>query len=124
MEIVRTAPAEQTTDVDVRMRPVVLDSGALRGTMGRQGQAARAVLGVAIATVLAAGAIAAGGWSVMTAFYGSTPANQPTPLWHPAPPPLDAGDGQDTVEPSPVAPTSDRMIVPGPARRSPTGRGG
>jgi hypothetical protein len=85
METVRTPP-----DLDVRMRPVVLDTGPRRGTTAWQGQAARVVLGVAIATVLAAGAIAAGGWSLMTAAVGGTPANQPSPLWYPTPLPSDA----------------------------------
>jgi hypothetical protein len=107
--------AEQPTDVDVRMRPVVLDTGALRGTTRRRGQAARAVLGVAIASMLAAGAIAAGSWSIMTAAAGGTPANQPSPLWYPTPLPLDAGSGQDTTEPAPTAPPPDRIIVPDPA---------
>jgi hypothetical protein len=103
------------------MRPVVLDTGALHCATGRHGQTARAVLGAAIATVLAAGAIAAGGWSLMTAAHGGTPANQPSPLWYPTPPPLDTGHDQDAAQPSPAA--SDRIIVPGVARRTPTGRG-
>jgi hypothetical protein len=75
------------TDVDVRMRPVVLESGVLRTATARQSQAARGVLGVAIATVLAAGAIAAGSWSIVTATQGSRPPDQPSPLWYPTPQP-------------------------------------
>ena len=72
---------------DVRMRPVVLDSGEPRGGARHRGQAARAVLGVAIATVLTAGAVAAGGWSFLTAVQGGTPANHPGLLWYATTPP-------------------------------------
>jgi hypothetical protein len=81
------------------MRPVVLDSGA-RGTTRGRARDARAVLGVAIAAVLATGAVAAGGWSIMTATKGSTPASRP-PLWYPTPPPLD--HGQSAVAPPPAS---------------------
>ncbi|HEY7273395.1 MAG TPA: hypothetical protein VH502_11735, partial [Actinoplanes sp.] len=80
-------PVEQRTGTDARMRPVVLESGMIRSAAGRQAQAARGVLGVAIATVLAAGAIAAGSWSIVTAAQGSTPPDQPSPLWYPTPQP-------------------------------------
>jgi hypothetical protein len=114
---------ERHADVDVRMRPVVLDTGALRRATRKRGQAARAVLGVAIATVLAAGAVAAGSWSIMTAAAGGTPANEPASLWYATPPPPDAGDSRGATEPSPVAPPPNRIIVPGPARQSLAGRG-
>jgi hypothetical protein len=88
---VRTIPAGRPAAADIRMRPVVLDTGAPRGATRQRGQAARAVLGVALATMLTAGAVAAGGWSFLTAVPGG-PANHPGLLWYATPPVPGAGD--------------------------------
>jgi len=115
----RPPRAEQPTDPDARRRPVVLDSGARGAARGRRGREARAVLGVAIAAVLATGAVAAGGWSIMTATQGNTPASRP-PLWYPTPPPLD--HGQSAVAPPPAPPASSPAVPSASPADQPGGR--
>jgi hypothetical protein len=99
---VRQSIREQHADADLRRRPVVLAAGTLEpGTRGRS-RAARAILNATIAALLAAAAVAAGGWSVMTAARGGTPASERPPLWYPTPLPADASDGRSTAEPRPA----------------------
>jgi hypothetical protein len=104
---VRTIPAGRPAVADVRMRPVVLDTGAPRGAARHRGQAARAVLGVALATVLAAGAVAAGGWSFLTAVQDGTPPNHTGLLWYATPPAPGARDQATGPTPAGRAGRSD-----------------
>nr|WP_296070625.1 hypothetical protein [uncultured Actinoplanes sp.] len=69
---------------DTRQRPVLLDTGELGPAVRQHGRTIRAVRNIAVALVIGVGAIAAGGWSVMTAAHGTTPAERPAPLWNPA----------------------------------------
>lgn len=100
----RTVENVRLASPDARNRPVLLDTGPLNTRdRRRRGRAARGVLGVAIAAVLAAGAIAAGGWSIMTAASGSPRADGASPLWYT--PPADV-----ELPAQPVAPT--RTLTP------------
>lgn len=92
---------------DARQRPVVLDTGKLRPRGSRH--PARVILDVAVAVVLGAGAIAAGGWSIMTAAQPSISTEQPLPLWHPASPPAAGAPGP---EPGTPRPTTARPTPP------------
>src|SRR5918994_2129244 len=76
--------AAQDASLDHRMRPVVLDTGA----------------------------IAAGSWSILTATQGGTPASRPSPLWYPTPPPADGADGHDPAGPAPAPPASSPVSAP------------
>jgi hypothetical protein len=70
------------SSVDTRQRCVVLDTGELGPVVRQRGRRVRAVRDIAVAVVIGAGAIAAGGWSVATAAHGSVPADQPAPVWY------------------------------------------
>jgi len=112
MDTVRSATREHRADADVRKRPVVLAAGTLDpGTHGRS-RAARAVFNVTIAVLLTAGAVAAGGWSIMTAARGSTPSSERSPLWYPTPLRLDANDGRRTAQPRPATTPSTAGAAP------------
>jgi len=80
----RTAGDDHAMRTDTRHRPVVLDTGELGPAVRHRGRRIRAVRNIAVALVIGVGAIAAGGWSVMTAANGTTPADRPAPLWNPA----------------------------------------
>ena len=86
---------------DARQRPVVLDTGELRPAVERRGRVARAVLDVVVAVLLGAGAIAAGGWSIMTAVRGDPGAGQPAPLWYPTPEQVQGAGSPPAPAPSP-----------------------
>ena len=117
MHTARPATHQPQADADVRNRPVVLDTGALTPATHVRGRAARAVLGVAIATVLAAGAIGAGSWSIITAARGNPPANQPAPLWYPTPQHADREGATESRTTTPTPGLRDRPATPAPDRR-------
>jgi hypothetical protein len=81
---------DQAMRTDLRQRRVVLDTGELGPAVRRRGRKIRAVRDMAVAVVIGAGAIVAGGWSVLTAASATVPADQPAPLWYPTSPPAAA----------------------------------
>src|SRR4051812_34862845 len=105
--VARGQMGEDRTVSDARNRPVVLDTGALGAPPRGRGRAARAVLGVALVTVMATGAVAAGGWSIMTAALGDAPAGGPDSLWY-SPPPEVGEEAQSTPA------STRRAVVPAP----------
>jgi hypothetical protein len=127
MDTVRLPSPGRPADADTRNRPVVLDTGPLPPPTAGLGRVARTVLQVAIVAVLAAGAIAAGGWSIMTAADGSTPSSDPSPLWW-TPSPENAtpsGGGQGATEPRQATPAATPTATPAaPKRTAAEDRGG
>ena len=67
---------------DARGRPIVLDTGPAGAGARRRGS--RTLLATAVATLIAAAALAAGGWSILTAIEGGS-SGPMTPLWYPTP---------------------------------------
>jgi hypothetical protein len=106
------------TAADVRQRPVVLDTGELSLVVRRRGRLARAVLGAAVAAVLSAGAITAGGWSIVTAARGNAADEQPAPLWYPTPPPVQDVDGGRAPHIKPVIKATPAAHTISATRRS------
>jgi len=73
-----------TGSADPRHRPVLLDTGEITLPPSPRGLARRA-LDLAVVALLGAGAIAAGGWSILTAAQGPEPTENSAPLWYPPP---------------------------------------
>jgi hypothetical protein len=107
-------------DTELRRRPVVLDTGALIPAPRRSARMARTAAGIAVGVLLAAGAITAGGWSVLTAAGGSAVAGQQPPLWYPTPAPVGhstTGTPEPAAAPSPAAVVKPAVRQTHPAAR-------
>ena len=100
-----------SVEAELRRRPVVMDTGALSPMPRRSGRVARTAAGIAVGALLATGAVAAGGWSVMTAARGSTASGQQSPLWYPTPPPVGDVPAASTT-PAPPVPSPVAVIKP------------